>query len=119
MRISDWSSDVCSSDLQIGAISNFDPAISILESRGLITPVVDTSTSGGGHMMWPLLIKEPNVFPTPKLRAWRGQVGVFVRWVWSPCSPEEHHRLKARTLSQSYGARPQSADIQAIRHDQF
>src|SRR3546814_17643244 len=40
----------------------------------------DTSTSGGGHMMWPLLIKEPNVFPTPKLRAWRGQNGVFVRW---------------------------------------
>src|SRR3546814_8440984 len=50
----------------------------------------DTSTSGGGHMMWPLLIKEPNVFPTPKLRAWRGQIGVFVRWIWSSCRSEEH-----------------------------
>src|SRR3546814_16416477 len=37
---------------QIGAISNFDPAISILESRGLITPVVDTRTEEGLNYLY-------------------------------------------------------------------
>src|SRR3546814_16387647 len=74
----------------------------------------DTSTSGGGHMMWPLLIKEPNVFPTPKLRAWRGQNGVLGRWNWNSCSPEIHARGKDRTLSPSYVACPKDRAIPSI-----
>src|SRR3546814_16317389 len=66
----------------------------------------DTSTSGGGHMMWPLLIKEPNVFPTPKLRAWRGQIGVFVRWIWGSCSAAQPARCNARNLTQADRGKP-------------
>src|SRR3546814_12949634 len=78
----------------------------------------DTSTSGGGHMMWPLLIKEPNVFPTPKLRAWRGQDGVFVRWLWCSCSTEKHARRKDRPLAQFSGARPTGQAIETTRPEE-
>src|SRR3546814_12508897 len=81
MRISDWSSDVCSSDRQAASVSSFDEIRSRLLDRG----ATDGFVTDFGHMLspffrdpdgleWEVCVPNPDARPDRK-RAGRGRRG--------------------------------------------